>query len=389
MNSVLLIIICLFGVSLCRNHTIGKRDIEQLCVPYTGQTLAAGSTFVISDMTVGEFLSVTTIDVSYGPTGLVFAQAAAVFSFAPNTMCPYSGSQYSSGVMGILQVGNQQFDLDGSVGGMLTCQSSPAFFIALVPVVGKPGVVTLQGVQSNYQSNQYPLNIDYINGERCLSYGNNNEYDTYSASICTGLSAQPTAWTCVPGINGANNVPVRINAAGDIECMAPDGANCLWTTGSCTAEITTPPSTIVPLACGQMHLKLYGITGYDTKTHWCFTAWEYLKNWLCLPGITSPVRINPMGNPECLATDGANCLWNTVSCTSIQNYDASSISNINPLTCGQYHNSKYGITGYNTPTHWCFESLQQLEPMCIKGTSVTFSTEPSATGTFNCPLSGS
>jgi len=192
----------------------------------------------------------------------------------------------------------------------------------------------------------------------------------------------PGAWTCVPGID----CPIRLNSAGNVECMAQDGANCLWTPGNCAGTLASPPTTINPFTCGKTHYTTYGSYGYDSTTHWCYRGWEFLKPWLCLPGLSCPMRINSAGNPECLSNNGRDCLWNTVSCSTIQVYDASSISPINPLSCGSYHNSIYGITGYQDPNHWCFQTIKQLEPVCINNNQVSTCTGADCTGMRPCPL---
>jgi len=196
----------------------------------------------------------------------------------------------------------------------------------------------------------------------------------------------PTPWTCYPGID----VPLRENVNGDIECMATDGANCLWNAGNCAGVLAQyATATLEPLTCGANHRALYGIPGYDDSTHWCYKGWEFLYPWLCLPGQTCPMRLNSKGNVECLSSDGANCAWGSVSCTVKTEYDASSFSPQNPLACGAAHMALYGMNGYSSTTHWCYNGIQQLEPQCITNNQVTFCSGTSCTGTYPCPLSGS
>jgi hypothetical protein len=82
-------------------------------------------------------------------------------------------------------------------------------------------------------------------------------------------------WQCIGDINS----PIK-RIDGDVACMSPDGRGCNW--GSCTdpsKQISNPNF----LKCGEMHKKLYGITGYDTPDHWCNKAnkqlpqkWNYV-----------------------------------------------------------------------------------------------------------------
>ena len=80
---------------------------------------------------------------------------------------------------------------------------------------------------------------------------------------------QPTNWSCD---NGGYNAPMRVNSAGDIECMGPNNRDCFWKANAeeCKKTITdTKPEDIKPLACGEMSLRVWGGTGYDTPGHWC------------------------------------------------------------------------------------------------------------------------
>jgi hypothetical protein len=203
-------------------------------------------------------------------------------------------------------------------------------------------------------------------------------------------SSQPTAWKCYPGID----VPLRLNAAGDVECMALDGANCLWTSsGNCEAVRTGyMNSQLSPLSCGAKHLSLYGSPGYEIDAHWCYKGWGFMKPFYCIPGLTSPFRINAKGNPECLSTNAADCYWGTVSCTSKQVYDSSAIANIKPLACGAGHKAAWGRTGYEDgPEHWCNKVLAFEEPGCMTNGQVNFcpSINTPCTGNNPCPLANS
>jgi len=56
-----------------------------------------------------------------------------------------------------------------------------------------------------------------------------------AAKYLVWIQTAATPWACYSGID----VPIRLNSAGDVECMAPDGANCLWTSpGNCPAILS-------------------------------------------------------------------------------------------------------------------------------------------------------
>lgn len=83
-------------------------------------------------------------------------------------------------------------------------------------------------------------------------------------------SSSPKDWVCLNNIN----VPVRINSQGDVECMSQNSRDCLWkqTANDCQAILSSPPNDIKPLACGAMHQKEWGATGYHDAGHWCSRA---------------------------------------------------------------------------------------------------------------------
>lgn len=79
-----------------------------------------------------------------------------------------------------------------------------------------------------------------------------------------------TQWTCLTG----TNVPVRLNNAGDVQCSATDGKNCLWANN---CDINSLPKEVNPLTCGSVHKGFYGSTGYNDTNHWCNKSFKLLK----------------------------------------------------------------------------------------------------------------
>ncbi len=81
-------------------------------------------------------------------------------------------------------------------------------------------------------------------------------------------------WTCDVGLS----VPLMLDENGDVGCLANDGIHCKWS-GSCqnklqkiNFETNSDPRPIKPLFCGAQHKKVWGITGYDSPSHWCAIA---------------------------------------------------------------------------------------------------------------------
>ena len=72
-------------------------------------------------------------------------------------------------------------------------------------------------------------------------------------------------WTCAHGLNS----PARLSKNGNIECMSHDGKNCIVThPTACKGLKKNPPSKLKPLECGDMHMRKWGISGYETG-NWC------------------------------------------------------------------------------------------------------------------------
>ena len=81
--------------------------------------------------------------------------------------------------------------------------------------------------------------------------------------------ANITPWFCRP-VNG-QFLGVRKNADGDVQCMASDSKNCMWTGNmdACNNTLTTKVPQL--LTCGKNHKAAYGETGYSSNGHWCNT----------------------------------------------------------------------------------------------------------------------
>lgn len=68
-----------------------------------------------------------------------------------------------------------------------------------------------------------------------------------------------TAWTCLSGLN----TPLRVNAAGDVQCMALNGRDCAWqsTPENCQNWARNVPSNLNPSTCTS--------SLYTNPAHWC------------------------------------------------------------------------------------------------------------------------
>lgn len=76
-----------------------------------------------------------------------------------------------------------------------------------------------------------------------------------------------TPWKCINGLGA----PMRLNSDGDVECLSQNNRDCMWG-GECHTKLNTDPQSIKPLACGAMHLRTWGSSGYENYNHWCNVA---------------------------------------------------------------------------------------------------------------------
>ncbi|KDO26043.1 hypothetical protein SPRG_08696 [Saprolegnia parasitica CBS 223.65] len=91
--------------------------------------------------------------------------------------------------------------------------------------------------------------------------------------------------------------------------------------------------------------------------------------WRCLQGINTPVALTSSGDVACLSVDGVNCQW-TASASACLDRARSLPSVIKPLVCGLAHKVHWGITGYDTPAHWCAQAklaLSATDWTCLPG----------------------
>ena len=59
------------------------------------------------------------------------------------------------------------------------------------------------------------------------------------------------------------------------------------------------------------------------------------------------------GNPACASYNGRDCLWGV-------RMNRIAFHRVRPLVCGANHRDKWGVTGYENPSHWCNLARGQL-----------------------------
>lgn len=85
------------------------------------------------------------------------------------------------------------------------------------------------------------------------------------------------------------------------------------------------------------------------------------QNWECLDNRI--VRLNDNGDAECLSIDGRNCITQNNPTQCQENIDKfADHSRLDPLICGQMHQSLFGDSGYTNPNHWCSKTRTNFDP---------------------------
>ncbi len=110
---------------------------------------------------------------------------------------------------------------------------------------------------------------------------------TVTPSPTTPPNVQVGSWYCFYAGNNAY-VPINFASDGNVQCMAQNAINCLWTGSSLQQCIATVGSAtnLRPLVCGAKYAQVYGDNGYDTIGSWCRDGRDYLNS---LRPSTTPV----------------------------------------------------------------------------------------------------
>jgi hypothetical protein len=100
--------------------------------------------------------------------------------------------------------------------------------------------------------------------------------------------------------------PIRVNAAGQIECFSIDGKECAGSLNNdikCREFVTRNKASLKPIVCSKKDLK--------TKGHFCHKAKNFFfKRWHCPDetGLNMAVKFSKKFGVKCLSKDGRNCL---------------------------------------------------------------------------------
>ncbi|KAH9129562.1 hypothetical protein AeMF1_000378 [Aphanomyces euteiches] len=195
--------------------------------------------------------------------------------------------------------------------------------------------------------------------------------------VALGSAAEATTpWRCVA--HRSQYAPIRLNAAGDMECMA-NGQNCAWsaTANACRDRLASVDNRAVStLSCGIEHLAKFQATGYDKRNHWCSTSLAALdpsdpRVYQCIyshrDGVFVGIHLNLNRHVECLSRDGVSCLARAATLDACMTKLISETVTSIPLVCTDEE--------YSKQDHWCnlIEKAPstQVRPSMLRGNQVT------------------
>lgn len=185
-------------------------------------------------------------------------------------------------------------------------------------------------------------------------------------------------WLC-PQTTGLN-IAVKLNTTtGNVSCLSKTGDICYTdeqAEKACIAANSCNDKENIKnyfneLTCGsEEFVRKYDNIGYDAKfNNWCRKA---LTRYLDTDQFYYPVDTNTdvvikftsKHNPSCLSKDAETCLKFSVTANETEVKELNYLIENNlytTLTCGtELLKSKYAITGYDTPKHWCISVFQNL-----------------------------
>jgi hypothetical protein len=144
-----------------------------------------------------------------------------------------------------------------------------------------------------------------------------------------------SAWVC-EAFGGGVVIGVRVSSTGVPECASADGKKC---SRAPTGMFCTTWLSLLQKAGASGERGVYPPMGgdYSHREHFCRP---------CPAMLTSRVLRD--------VDSDAPCLLRAVSCN---------ISGIaaKPLRCGADHKRAWGITGWDTPGHWCHRASDRLQ----------------------------
>jgi hypothetical protein len=273
-----------------------------------------------------------------------------MFIFDPNVMQP--GTIY-------YQNGIWQTSKPGSLAMIFKVVADGDFYIQLSPTIynGDTAAVTRRNTYTLIVGGETASNKTFIfkNGI--------DTRDTPDQFVKTPITRnqETTCWLSL-----INNNAITLGLGDKI------GQNIVKTWIIDTPNMTNPPVKYVGLGgytnmCKFTQIRLTdgltdGLTDIKPIKYTCECDWK------CLPGINTPVSVNPDGDIQCMSENGKDCMWQNSEAECLQLIERQKVKKIkltqtggDGLSCGEQMKSVWGITGYDTPDNWCSKAKSLID----------------------------
>ena len=113
----------------------------------------------------------------------------------------------------------------------------------------------------------------YLRKNTWLGFGVMGEEKVPLSSLPKGIQVAVTGDLCDWSCKGRLNSPARLSKQGDTMCYSLNAKDCITShPTACNKMKQNPPPHLKPLVCGEMHMKKWGVTGYEEVGHWCRTT---------------------------------------------------------------------------------------------------------------------
>ncbi|KAI9026050.1 hypothetical protein DFJ74DRAFT_663099 [Hyaloraphidium curvatum] len=189
-------------------------------------------------------------------------------------------------------------------------------------------------------------------------------------------SKDPGMQTCSPAfLSALDTVCPAYSAGGTRNCTAAFKAR--YGGDGSSAPVQAARAMLAECFGANSYFSGWGF-GWNPKLGW--TSAEYLVDNLtpedlgasfvdlsfgranrfrCVPGVATPVRLAASGDPECLSTDGKNCVWgqSAVDCLALATTTNPDVAKA--LRCGAQYQEVWGNDGYG-PDGWCSKAKAAL-----------------------------
>ncbi|KAF0705238.1 hypothetical protein AaE_014615 [Aphanomyces astaci] len=97
-------------------------------------------------------------------------------------------------------------------------------------------------------------------------------------------------WKCIAQPSNGAVTAVQLNSDDEVQCLGFNSRDCVYfhSMQDCHANLN-PAKSVNPLVCGNMHKNVWGVSGYDSASHWCAAGRHHLGN---LPAMSFLAKVD-------------------------------------------------------------------------------------------------